>query len=223
MTEESFIIKEVLRYTQMPYDKAEDVMKARIAETYQTLKKVAKPRWTYQCLEVTSEGDRVTFHPSSLVVESKDLVKLLANSTTCYLLAATLGLEADRLIHQTQMRDMSEALFLDACANTMIEIICDEVEQELATKMPEGTYMTMRYSPGYGDVPLDIQEKLLAILNTHKTIGLTASKHNLLLPLKSVTAFIGVSSQKEKREKSCASCMMQAQCMYRKRGDVCGC
>ena len=154
---------------------------------------------------------------------SKDLAKLLKHCEACYILAATLGLEADRMIHGAQMRHMGEALYLDACANVLIEEVCDEVEQVLAPLFGEEQFMTMRYSPGYGDVPLAIQGDLLNVLNTQKVIGLTVSKSNMLLPLKSITAIIGVSSQKEKREKNCSNCMMHAKCAYRKRGEVCGC
>lgn len=49
-----------------------------------------------------------------------------------------------------------------------------------------------RYSPGYGNLDISIQRELLKSLDAERTIGLTASSHNILIPRKSVTAIIGV-------------------------------
>lgn len=44
----------------------------------------------------------------------------------------------------------------------------------------------------------------------------------MLLPMKSVTAFIGLSSVKEDTQKSCKDCFIQGVCAYRRRGEKYG-
>ncbi len=80
----------------------------------------------------------------------------------------------------------------------------------------------MRYSPGYGDVDINIQEDLLDMVFASKRVGVSTSRSGMLIPTKSITAFIGISSQKENRMRLCSSCSLSGSCEYRKRGDKCG-
>ena len=57
----------------------------------------------------------------------------------------------------------------------------------------EGKNCKPRFSPGYGDLSITIQKDFLQALNADKTVGLSLSEGNLMIPEKSVTAFIGVS------------------------------
>lgn len=53
--------------------------------------------------------------------------------------------------------------------------------------------MRPRYSPGYGDLSLDVQSSFLKALNAQKTIGLFLSEGGVMQPEKSVTALMGLS------------------------------
>ena len=55
----------------------------------------------------------------------------------------------------------------------------------------EGYNITYRYSPGYGDLTISHQSDILSLLNAQKLIGLSALESAILVPVKSVTAFIG--------------------------------
>ena len=83
--------------------------------------------------------------------------------------------------------------------------------------------ITFRYSPGYGDLPLDIQRSFLSVLDTQKKIGLTASENNLLFPRKSVTAIIGIIDKNIKiKKRSCIECSNYENCSFRRKGENCG-
>ena len=63
----------------------------------------------------------------------------------------------------------------------------------LATvRLTLGREHTGRFSPGYGDMPLDLQGDIIAILEARKWLGLTLSEAKLMSPQKSVTALIGI-------------------------------
>lgn len=219
------MLSDVLRYIGMPKDKADETIKQKVMDTFSFLEEIAMPRFTYRRLTLSKSelsDEDVFFENTSLIVKSKDLVKLLKNCESCYILAATLGQNVDKQIHLKQKLDMLDAVVLDACSSVLIDKVCDDIEVEIMEKLEESTYLTMRFSPGYGDVPLVFSEEILKLLEAPKRIGLTLTKSHMLLPSKSVTAIIGVSSQKENRQKSCAHCNLVKLCLYRKRGERCG-
>ncbi len=219
------MLSDALRYIGMPKDKADETIKQKVMDTFRFLVEIAMPRFTYRRLTLSKSelsDEDVFFENTSLIVKSKDLVKLLKNCESCYILAATLGQNVDKQIHLKQKLDMLDAVVLDACSSVLIDKVCDDIEVEIMEKLEESTYLTMRFSPGYGDVPLVFSEEILKLLEAPKRIGLTLTKSHMLLPSKSVTAIIGVSSQKENRQKSCAHCNLVKQCLYRKRGERCG-
>jgi uncharacterized coiled-coil DUF342 family protein len=126
---------------------------------------------------------------TELSLKSKDLAELLKNYNGVVLLAATLGAEVDKLIRQLGVIDTPLAFAVDAMADTAIEGLCDEIEENVRQTYGE---ITMRFSPGYGDLPLNIQNNFLKTLNAGKQIGLFANENHILTPRKSVTAIIGV-------------------------------
>ena len=71
-------------------------------------------------------------------------------------------------------------------------------------------------------IALDVQKDIINILKSEKTIGLTVSTHNLLMPRKSVTAIIGlIPKNKEVKKKGCEVCKNYENCSFRKEGIVC--
>ena len=50
----------------------------------------------------------------------------------------------------------------------------------------------MRFSPGYGDLPLDVQRPLFAALDVPRKIGVSLTDSLLMAPSKSVSAIIGI-------------------------------
>ena len=86
-----------------------------------------------------------------------------------------------------------------------------------------GCHFPFRYSPGYGDLPLSLQGDLLSLLDAPRRVGLTASASHILIPRKSVTAFLGVADNPiEQTIRSCLGCPAREGCQYRKAGGHCG-
>lgn len=224
------MINEALRYIGMP-NKARSIEEVeskdlslhyKVEEGFKYLEQVAYPRVIYQIVNIALEQEKVILQDTSCNIQSKDLVKLLAHSNRCVLMAATLGMEVDKQISLKQKIDMLEAVILDACASVLIDKVCDEAEVEIVEQLKENEFLTMRFSPGYGDVPLETSSELLELLMATKKIGLSLTKSHMLVPTKSVTAIIGISNQKENRQKSCGTCNLVKTCAYRKRGEQCG-
>ena len=83
--------------------------------------------------------------------------------------------------------------------------------------------MTFRFSPGYGDYPIELQKDFLRILDAQRKIGLTVNDNFMLVPTKSVTAVLGLSKNPiEQKKRGCAVCNMRDKCKYRRNGEHCG-
>ena len=138
------------------------------------------------------------------------------------LLACTLGPGFDAMLRREQARDMGRAVMLDACGSAWVESGCDAAEEELRARLP-GWFLTDRFSPGYGDLPLDIQPAVCAALDAGRRVGIHVSDSFLMNPMKSVTAVIGIADRPQMaRVRGCAHCAMAASCQLRKGGKHCG-
>ena len=176
--------------------------------------------WAYADIFENSDNS-VKLSGYALSLSGNDLSAHLDGCCGAVLLAATLGNGVDMLLRKTQAQDMAKAVILDAMASAAIEQVCDEAEKEIAEKM-ENKHFTWRFSPGYGDFPIEVQKDFLTALNAQKVIGLCASQSGMLTPTKSVTAVIGVHEKSVQQQKhSCESCNMRDRCNYRKTGGTC--
>lgn len=93
---------------------------------------------------------------------SKNLSKNLQECEMVLVFAATLGLGTDYVIQKYNHLQMSRAVILQAAAAAMIEEYCDQVCRELKERYEAGEwYLRPRFSPGYGDFPLECQSSLL--------------------------------------------------------------
>lgn len=155
---------------------------------------------------------------TSLPLPGNDIRDLLKDCSRCIVMAVTLGRKADQLLRRAQTENMADAVILDSCASSGIESLCDQLQKDLEIFYHrQGLYLTDRYSPGYGDLPLSLQPKICDLLSTQKRIGLNASATYMLSPSKSVTAILGLSEQPQSRHLSgCAWCKNREHCAYKK-------
>lgn len=215
---------EVLRYLGYKGQDIDETMTSVIDECREEIKKVITPRVVYTYKDIQHSDEGVEVITTNLVLKGKDIKEHLSNSKICALMAVTLGNEVEKRTRLYEKIDLTRALILDACATTAVEEVCDIVENDVKKKAAlESMDITFRYSPGYGDLPLDVQNSFLRALDAHKKIGLTVSENNLLFPRKSVTAIIGiVENGIKKKKKSCEECNNYQNCSFRREGENCG-
>lgn len=176
------------------------------------LLKAARPKVLYKIIEL----------PYEELLVGEDIRRHLEGCPRAAIMCATLGAEVDRLIRVAQVRDMAQAVALDALASTAIEQVCRQADEQLAEENG-GWYLTFRFSPGYGDYPITLQKTFLRLLDAPRKIGLSVSESCLLVPAKSVTAIAGLSKTPvAKVRRGCAVCSLRETCKYRKNGDHCG-
>ena len=117
---------------------------------------------------------------------------------------------------------MDRAALLDACGSAWVEAGCDEVQAEISDRFPD-LYLTDRFSPGYGDLPLSLQRDICGSLDAPRRLGVQVTDSLLLNPSKTVTAVIGLSDRPQPaRIRGCGFCNLRETCQYRKGGKTCG-
>ena len=181
-----------------------------------------RPRYVYQVFPLEKAGESWRLGGTDVVLAGSSAAAMLAECGDAALMACTLGAQFDAMLLREQARDMGNAAILDACGSAYVEAGCDEAERELASRLP-GMYLTDRFSPGYGDLPLDVQRALGNALNMEKLLGLHVTESLMLNPVKSVTAVIGISERPQMaRIRGCAYCAMRETCALRRGGTHCG-
>ncbi len=203
---------EAVRYLGGAGVQMNEAMERLLGECEAELLSCAAPKYLYSVIDL----------PCDEITMGSAVKKHLAGCQSAALFCATLGAQVDRLIRVYQIRDMARAVVLDSLASAAIEQACVMADEEIAAKLP-GKYLTFRFSPGYGDYPLELQRIILQRLDAARKIGLTVSDSMLLTPAKSVTAVMGISdSPIEQKRRGCAVCSLGKTCKYRKSGEHCG-
>lgn len=214
------LIEEALRY--LGAADAPETLRRQVAGEAETLSAQFRPRHVCKVCELDFQGEEIFLRGTAVVLKGGTALKMLAQCHRAALLACTLGARFDLALTAVQARDMARAVILDACGSALVEQGCDEAEKELSARFP-GRYLTDRFSPGYGDLPLELQRDICAVLDTPRRLGLHVTESLLLNPVKSVTAVIGLSDRPQMaRIRGCAYCQMRERCTLRKGGKHCG-
>ncbi len=131
-----------------------------------------------------------------LQTNSRGLARNLQDCEKLVLFAATVGLEPDRLLAKYGRVSPVKALCMQAIGAERIESLCDAFCGELQQKYAaEGLQLKPRFSPGYGDFPLETQKAVFQALDCPRKIGLSLNDSLLMSPSKSVTALAGLFPQ----------------------------
>lgn len=213
---------EALRYLGYKNTKADEETDKLLNEAISELQEISDPKYMYRIFNIKKENNSISFE-NIINIKSKDLEKLFKGCEKSAVMAATIGFQVEKRIKYYSMTNLSKGVVFDACADACIEALCDLAEDEIRKlAAEEGCGTTFRYSPGYGDVPVSHQGGILSALNAQKLIGLTSSDSSILIPRKSVTAFIGFSKTYEinkTNNKSCLTCDLYESCNYATKGE----
>lgn len=146
--------------------------------------------------KINEEKSLISFADFSF--ESKDLARNLKDCTKVTLLAATIGPQVDSLIRKSQIIDPVKAAIFQACGAMFIEVLIDMTNKKIKEEaFIQGFTTKPRYSPGYGDLSLQMQKDFFRLLPCSK-LGLTLMDTLIMAPEKSVTAFIGLKNTSSK-------------------------
>lgn len=178
----------------VPDEQTEALIKTAAAE----LLEVIKPQAVYEQFDISVEYDEaagtglVTF--ADVRIPSKDLARNLRECNKVVIFASTLGAQCDQEIRRAQIKDPVKAAVLQATGAMYIEKCVDLLNGKIKADAESlGHKVRPRFSPGYGDVSLEVQKDFFRLLPCQR-IGLTLMDTLIMSPEKSVTAFIGIKA-----------------------------
>ena len=145
---------------------------------------------SFVTLSCTVVGDICDFGAFS--VRSAMLAGNLADCPRVLVFAATLGAAPDRAVARYGVTSPAKALMMQAIGAERIEALCDLFCREYGRL--HGVRLGARFSPGYGDVSLEVQRDIFRLLQCPTKLGLCLNESLLMSPTKSVTAFVGVKA-----------------------------
>lgn len=208
-------LREALHYLGWKGTPLDRQVLCQIEETIDLAKAQLQPAITLRSFAIEENG---AFAGTSFVPQGEDVRRMLAPCGEAVLMAATLGAQSERLLLRAQVQDSVRALLLDAVLSAAIEAVLDEQEAILRKETDRrGLYLTDRFSPGYGDMPLLQTKEICEALDAQRKIGLTVASSGIMIPRKSVTAVMGVSRTPVRlRPRGCAGCEAGERCALRK-------
>lgn len=221
---------ETLRYLGYKGQPLDPGLSARIERAADELPSLASPVGVLATFgtdaRVPDGGGTPLIHleGSTIDLAGWDVFRHLKDARWVAVVAATLGMGLERELRLAAGQRPLEAAVLDAAASSYIETAVQAMNDMVDERArAAGLFTTWRFSPGYGDLPLDAQGRIVGSLNATRLIGLTVTPTSLLMPTKSVTALIGVFEEPRPSDDRprCGSCRLRGECAFRARGETC--
>lgn len=208
-------VREILRYLGYHGQEISENVGDLIRECQRELEGAAAPKSTWKEYPLKIRDHILDM--ACLQTSSRNLERNLKDCERILLFGATLGSGVDVLLHKYGRLQMSKAVVLQASSAAMLETYCDWRNESLRrTYQEQGWYMRPRFSPGYGDFPLECQREIESALELGKRIGVTLTDSLLMAPSKSVTAVMGLSRKPWTCiVQGCEACKKK-DCLYRR-------
>ena len=219
---------EVLRYLGYSGQELTPELDARIDEVVGRCLRVARPRGVTRVFEVAERYERdgtpvLRLVGTTLELAGSSIAEHLDGAVAVGVLAVTAGLTVDAELRRLSLTDRVAEVILDAAGSALVECAADAAEESITVQAgARGLYAGSRFSPGYGDLPLDTQPVLLSTLDAGRLLGITLSSSILMSPTKSVTAVVGLFEEPHaKGYARCDECRGRMSCRLRESGRYC--
>lgn len=141
------------------------------------------------------EKDRFSVKLSTGIdFQSRDLAKMLANSSEVLLVGATAGHAIMEAIYKdTQAGNITRGVIFDAAASEIVDVALDWIVKFFTHELlRENKRVTRaRFSCGYGDFALGNQISIYKALELER-FGVELTESYIMIPEKSVTAVVGI-------------------------------
>lgn len=170
------------------------------------------PKFMYQKYSLAHQP--LMIKELDLEINYPELIDLFKESKEIVIIAGTLGIDLEQKLRYLAKIDLTKMTVMDAMASSYLESKLNEFV--VSCNLGATTWC---YCPGYGRVPLQLNQTLASILDCSKHIGLTVNNSGLLIPQKSIIGMIGIGTNTT--TKQCLNCVNKNNCIYQKRGQTC--
>lgn len=205
---------EVLRYMRMGHVQPDAILEARLSTVEKEVLSVIRPTAYWHLVPI--EGEFPSYRVGSLELSSEKLWNTIRGCRHAFLFCATLGAGVDALLRKCGHRSAADLVMVQAISTALIETFCDECQEKMLQEPAVcGESLRMRFSPGYGDLPLEVQKPLMTALDSSRRAGITLTDSMLMIPSKSVSAIIGVGPSDGKPAKHDCRLCNKTDCAFR--------
>ena len=179
---------------------------------------LAKARAAWAAHEIASLDRGSVNTKSGHSFSSKRLAEFLKGSDSLVVFLVTIGDRVEKAA--TMWMDKGEHLYgylTDRIGSLTVEFAAEFFEEKIRkTYRSKGMSVSMRFSPGYCDWPIEDQHKLTGLLDFSKT-GVRITEACVLVPKKSISAIVGIAPRGvfTKTGSQCEVCNIKA-CDYRR-------
>ncbi len=123
-------------------------------------------------------------------VFSSDLKKNLSGCKEAFVFAVTLGIGVDRFLSKLALTSPANHFIADAYASAYAEAAADKAEYFIKGSLN----CRPRFSPGYGDLDLSCQGRVIELVNAPRLLGVNLNRSLLMTPIKTITAIVGIEN-----------------------------
>jgi hypothetical protein len=168
-------------------------LRIKLLRGARTLFRLMSPRLLFVKEQIkTVEGGRV-YLKSGMTLKSPKLSRTLRDSEKIICFVTTIGGEIDLEINRMMRQGhLSEAFIMDALASVAVESAAEQFHRRMEREYSlRDRAVTLRFSPGYCDWPVQEQRKLFELFGSN-TAGVVLKDSCLMIPRKSISAVFGV-------------------------------
>lgn len=220
---------EVLRYLGHRGQEVTPDIEARLEDAIARCLALSRPRACVRSFDVggrtvSEDGiPELSLAGCALRLSGTSISQHMEGAVAIGVMAVTLGAAVDQELRRLSLTDPVSQVMLDAVATATVESAADAAEALLVSDAASrGLFTNSRFSPGYGDLPLDCQQALLATLDATRLLGITLTPSLLMVPTKSVTAVVGYFMEPQASSHlGCESCNLRDYCNVRAAGTTC--
>ncbi len=215
----------MLRYLGYNKQDLSSELKQQIDKAIEVAEQAASPIWCFGLYSAWLDGDTFHFNDSNLVlsITKEDSSLRAAKAFAC--MACTLGFSFEREIRRLCIEAPSFCYLVDAAGSSLCEGCADSCEQAIGIAASnQNLFPGQRFSPGYGVVPLRLSRDIISELTADRFLGISVTENDLLIPQKSLTAFVPLFSDEDaanRAYRSCIDCALRKSCSYLAQGITC--
>ncbi len=211
-------VKDILEKKERIPAGSQNAIAKSLCNSIEAAKKLASPEIAAMKKMIMSFGESAINIVEGERLTGSTLASHLRGSTHVHLFIVTLGPAIENKASALMKKaDSLSGYLLDRIGSFAVESLAENLERALRAEYEsKGQSVSMRFSPGYCDWPIEEQVKLNALLDFSKA-GVRLNKSCMMKPTKSISGVIGIGPRDLffKKKSQCVICSMKS-CAYRR-------
>jgi cobalamin-dependent methionine synthase I len=157
-------------------------------------KSLLHPKGIYRMLTVKERNSgSLHFNDIEFLIQSDKVCRMLKDSAIIIFILVTIGPDLEQEVEALFSKgEATQGFILDAIGSETADAVADKLHWEILSGLAKqkGFKVTPRFSPGYGDWSLTVQNEILKVCGGGQ-IGISVTPSSLMIPRKSVSAVLG--------------------------------